>query len=197
MSQCRHGEAAAEVAPRAAPSPALPLLTLTASFHYPEDRWDEVNDKLKQLLTMLLTRLAHDGPATPVDGSFSPASPVPGVRLSDLPRPVQAQVLCTAMVNTGAPNDIRTNLDGRCSAEGDGRTAQVSVDRDSHGQEQFTAGGRPARFGEDGARCGSTWPSFPAAPDRGTSSWRSTGPARTSRPSASGLTGSWVRLGEL
>jgi len=54
------GGAAAEVAPRGAPSPARPLLTLTATLHYPEDRWDEVNDKLKQLLTMLLTRLAHD-----------------------------------------------------------------------------------------------------------------------------------------
>ena len=144
----RTGYAAVEVAPRGSPSPARPLLSMTTTDQDPHTRWKEVDAKLRRLLTMLLTRLAHDGPATPVDGVFTPTEPVRGVPLSDLPRPVQALVLCSAMASTGAQGAPQITLDGGCSAGG--RTAQVTEDKDPHGTSQFTIGGREAGFGDDG-----------------------------------------------
>lgn len=147
--------AAAEVASRSAPDPAQSVLYLSASMEFRETR-DGLDDLLRELLTILLTRLAHDGPATPVkDASgrvpFAATPPVPGVRLLDLPRPVQGLVLCTAMANIGAPHGIRTNMVAQCFADGDGRRALVVENTTDGGPAQFTVGGRPARFGPSGA----------------------------------------------
>jgi hypothetical protein len=148
--------AVAEVAPRGAGAPAKPLLSLEVSVSDPAARADEVASKLEKLLTAMLAELAHDGPATPVDGTFTPTAPVLGVPLSDLPRPVQALVLCTAMAGTaGAPAGIpagalRPSLDGRCGVAGDPRSAMVAVHEYRPGPQQFTVAGRPAGFGDDG-----------------------------------------------
>jgi hypothetical protein len=147
--------ATAELAPRSVPFPARPVLAVSASMEFRETR-DGLDELLRELLTILLTRLAHDGPATPVNDAsgrvpFTSTPPVPGVRLLDLPRPVQALVLCTAMANTGAPHGIRTNMVAQCFADGDGRRALVIQDRTDGGPAQFTVRGRPARFGPSGA----------------------------------------------
>jgi hypothetical protein len=105
---------------------------------------------LRKLLATLLTRLAHDGPVTPVEDSYGhvplrPTPPVPGVRLSDLPRPVQGLVLCTAMANT-APGGYWTDRFGQCVSDDLGRRARVTHRNTDDGLAGFTVGGRPARF---------------------------------------------------
>jgi hypothetical protein len=127
---------------------AKPYLHVTVATE-PGDH--DQRDLLRRLVTTLLTRLAHNGPATPVDNAdgaltFAPTPPVPGVRLSDLPRPVQALMLCTAMTQTGAPNVTYVNMAGECTADDSNRRASVTVEDNDGGPARFTIGGRPARF---------------------------------------------------
>lgn len=118
---------------------------------------EDQRDLLRRLVTTLLSRLAHDGPATPVENAdgrlaFTPTQSVPGVRLSDLPRPVLALVLCTVMTRTGAPKVTDVTTAGQCAAEGDsGRRASVTVENEAAGPARFMTGGRPARFNDRGA----------------------------------------------
>lgn len=111
-------------------------------------------DLLRPLVTSLLARVAQAGPATPVENAggvlaFTPTEPVPGVRLADLPMPVQALVLCTAMTRTGATAISNINMSGQCAA--DEHLASVSVEDDDGGPARFAVGGRPARFTRHGA----------------------------------------------
>jgi hypothetical protein len=120
---------------------------------------NDQRDLLRRLATTLLTRLTHDGPTTPVnnaDGAltFAPTQPVPDVRLSDLPRPILALVLCTAMTQTGAPNVTYVNMAGQCTADDSDRSdrrASVAVEDNDGGPARFTIGGHPARFTNRGA----------------------------------------------
>lgn len=108
-------------------------------------------DLLRRLVTTLLGRLAHDGPATPVAGAddtlaFVPTQPVPGVRLIDLPWPVQALVLCTAMVGTGAPQVSGVDMAGQCAADDRDRRAAVTGEDQGVESARFKVGGRLAWF---------------------------------------------------
>lgn len=115
-------------------------------------------DLLRRLVTTLLGKLAHDGPATPVEGAddtlaFVPTQPVPGVRLIDLPWPVRALVLCTAMVATGAAQVSSVDMAGQCAADdgdrtaADGhRTAAVTGEDQVVKSARFKVGGRLAWF---------------------------------------------------
>jgi hypothetical protein len=113
-------------------------------------------DLVRNLVTTLLTRLAHDGPMTPVEDAggtlaFTPTEPVPGVRFFDLPRPVQALVLCTAMTRTGGPHVTKVNMAGECAADGIGERRAAMNPDDDNLPVSFKVGGRPARFTKYGA----------------------------------------------
>lgn len=79
---------------------------------------------LRRLLTVLLPRLARAGkPATPVTDAagtlvYTPADPVAGVAIHDVPRTVQSRVLCTAVLRvsgiTPTVADILVNAVGEC-----------------------------------------------------------------------------------
>jgi len=192
----RSARAAAEVGP---PGPR-PACADAPRFDGTSGKRDGLDDMLRKLLATLLTRLAHDGPVTPVEDSYGhvplrPTPPVPGVRLSDLPRRVQGLVLCTAMANT-AQGGYWTDRFGQCVSDDLGRRAVVDPPGHRRRAREVHRGRasrqvRPARWhGLDrprrAARRGHGQPTGSR-----TSGWSWAGPAPTRRPRGGGRSGSW------
>lgn len=127
---------------------AAPKSIWARPYLYIEAAGPDQRDLLRRLASTLLDRLAHNGPPTPVADSqdilaFTETKPVPGTRLFDLPEPVQALVLCTAMLRTGAPDVTYVDMAGQCSA--DDRRAAIT----DHSQAEsagFTIANHPATF---------------------------------------------------
>jgi hypothetical protein len=103
---------------------------------------------LRELVAALLPVLVHDGPPVPTPDAagevpFTPTPPVPGVRLIDLPAPVQGLVLCTAIqAATGTPaGQVHVGPGGSCDV-GD-TTASVLAEFEM-GEPAKTVAGLPA-----------------------------------------------------
>lgn len=108
---------------------------------------------LRDLFATLLPVLVHDGPPVPApdaDGEvpFTPTAPLPGVRLVDLPAPVQGLVLCTALqAATSAPaNQVHVNGGGGCDV---GDTTAVVLAEFTMGGPAKTVAGLPATVDVD------------------------------------------------
>jgi hypothetical protein len=111
------------------------------------------DEKLRELVAALLPVLVHDGPPVPApdaDGEvpFTPTPPVPGVRLGDLPAPVQGLVLCTAIqAATGtAVEQVHVNRGGGCEV---GDTTAVVLADYAMGDATQTIAGLPATVDVD------------------------------------------------
>ncbi len=116
---------------------------------------------VRRTLDALVPAILTDKPKTPGRPvTFEHTEPVEGVALLDLPTPVQARVLCSALHDesgTGpTAHETRLGVTSDCLVVKSGETRQARLDieyelRDSMGGE-FTIAGLPARVNDDEAR---------------------------------------------
>ncbi len=116
---------------------------------------------VRRTLEALLPVILDDKPKSPGwPLKFAHTEPVEGVALLDLPAPVQARVLCSALYDDAGIGPLASEADlvqsNGCSVLKSDETRQVRLDtedtlRDSMGGE-FTIAGLPARVNDDEAR---------------------------------------------
>ena len=111
------------------------------------------DETLRELFAALLPVLVHDGPRVPVPDAdavvpYTPTAPLPGVRLVDLPWPVQGLVLCTALAAvTGAPADrVQVGRKGGCEVPD---TLAIVLAEFAMGQPAQAVAGKPATVDGD------------------------------------------------
>lgn len=143
------GEAATALVPVGEQDQEAQLLSGTLPVFHAEGP----DETLRELFAALLPVLVHDGPPVPVSDAggevpYTPTAPLPGVRLVDLPAPVQGLVLCTAVVAvTGAPADrVHIGRKGLCEVAD---TLVIVFAEYGMGEPARTVAGKPATVDED------------------------------------------------
>ncbi|SDI38636.1 hypothetical protein SAMN05192558_11580 [Actinokineospora alba] len=126
---------------------AAPVFHASATVRGTE-HWGSVMSRLRELVAVIVPRLAAPGPPTPfVEGvqdlPFTPTAPPPGVPLVDLPRPIQSLVLCTAAARLlrKPDSEVRPSATGYCRI---GEVTLYVTDFGRPGSKDTPVAGRPA-----------------------------------------------------
>lgn len=134
---------------------AEPVLRLSAKMAALHDATQDLNAMVRRLISLLVPRLAPaDKPPTPLPDArgiltYIPTEPVAGVKIHDLPRPVQSHVLCTAVLRvTGiklSQTAAKVNSVGECYIPRLQISAEVDPFEPPIGESSpYKVAGRPA-----------------------------------------------------